>query len=276
MRRVWCAVLAAVTVVLGQLVPVESAGARGLVSRLDAGQRWYFDTPEQASPSGRFQLFLDIPEGGFQLQEYLHLAQSPRGALTAADVWETTVPRLPFGGCLDHGYLAMQTDGNLVSYCRPGRPVWSSHTAGTGHHNYFKIQDNGNLVVYTADGRAVWASHSGRALITTGDRVRPGGSLRTKEQDHRFVRLRMQRGGDLVLTYGTRVAWHSDTHVPGSMLKLLKGGNLIVVGPKGRLLWSTHTAGVGRGTSLVVLDDGKIAEARLVGPHGRQLWSRTG
>jgi hypothetical protein len=102
----------------------------------------------------------------------------------------------------------------------------------------------------------------------------PGRRLRSQDWDHPFVSLTMRRSGDLVLTYGRRVAWHSNTHVPGSRLVLRASGNLVVVGPHGRVQWASHTADFGRGAVLQVLDDGKIAEARLTARH--HGWSRSG
>lgn len=246
---------------------------RGLPTRLEAGQRWPLPTTVAQSPSGEFQ-FVTFADGQMELDQELHLPHSPRGAITEAMTWGVSLASIN-RNCR-RGYLTMQTDGNLVEYCRPGDPIWSTHTRGTGTHNYFQIQDDGNLVVRTASGHRVWASGSGFALMTTGQQLAAGGQLRTKDYAHRFVSLTMRRGGDLVLTYGQRVAWRSDTHVAGSRMAFLRGGDLIVEGPRGRTLWSSHTAGIGAGSSLMVLDDGKIAEARITGPHGHIRWSRTG
>jgi hypothetical protein len=246
---------------------------RGLPTRLEAGQRWSLPTTVAQSPSGEFQ-FVTFRDGQMELDQIVHLPHSPTGAITEAMTWGVS------GGNINrncqHGYLTMQTDGNLVEYCRPGDPIWSTHTRGTGQHNYFQIQDNGNLVVRTATGHRVWSSGSTAAMLATGQHLDSGARLRTKGYGHRFVSLTMQRDGDLVLTYGARMAWHSDTHVARARLAFLRGGNLIVEGPRGKTLWSSHTAGIGAASSLMVLDDGKIAEARITGPHGHTRWSRMG
>jgi hypothetical protein len=246
---------------------------RGLPSRLDTGQRLSLHFGDAQSPSGEFQ-FSTFPDGQMELDQHLQQDHLPRRAITEAMTWGVS------GGHINRrcgrGYLIMQTNGNLVEYCTPGTPIWSTHTQGTGSHNYFQILDNGNLVVRTGDGRRVWASGSTSAIMTTGQRLASGSRLRTKEYEHRYVSLTMQRTGDLVLTYGSRLAWHTGTHVAGSRMAFLRGGNLVVEGPRGRILWASHTAGIGSGSSLMVLDDGKIAEARITGPRGDTRWSRMG
>ncbi len=171
----------------------------------------------------------------------------------------------------------MQTSGNLVDYCRAGVPLWSTHTAGTGHHNYFELLNSGDMVVRTASGRTVWSAGSARPMLLTGERLAPGQRLRTKQYiNHRYVSLTMEHSGNLVLTYGSRVAWRSGTHNAGSDLELLHDGNLVIVGPHGHTLWATHTAGGGAGTLLNVFDEGEVAQARVTGGSGRIRWSRSG
>lgn len=259
--------------ILGVLA-AGSAATPGVPSGLDAGQRRSLNSTGFNSPSGRFELFL-FTDGGMELDEVVHLASQPPGALAQFTAWDGV--RQDINRHCDHGYLIMQTNGNLVMYCRAGAPIWSTHTAGTGAHNYFRVQDNGNLVVYNGAGHAVWAAGSTAPMITTGQHLDPGRQLRVLAySDHAFVSLTMQRAGDLVLTYGSRVAWRSGTHTPGSRLVLFPGGNLVIQGPHGRTIWSTHTAGIGAGTTLAVFDNGRIAEAALTGPHGNIRWSRSG
>lgn len=225
-----------------------------------------------ASTSGVFQLVL-FDDGGMTLYQDEPIKGGPAGGGQEFQVWDGFQQNIN-DNC-PHAYLAMQTDGNLVRYCRAGDPLWSTHTAGTGSHNHFQIQNDGNLAVYTSAGKRVWASHSAAAAMLTGQHLNPGQRLRTQSANHPFVSLTMQTGGDLVLTYGARLAWHSGTHTPGSSLQLLPGGNLIVQGPHGHTLWSTHTAGIGVGTTLAVYDEGEIAEVLLDGDHGTS-WSRSG
>ena len=51
--------------------------------------------------------------------------------------------------------VIMQSDGNLVLYCK-GKPIWASNTMHKGA--YAVMQTDGNLVVYDADSHPVWAS----------------------------------------------------------------------------------------------------------------------
>ena len=253
--------------------PPNAVADSSMLSRLDAGQRWMLDSIGYGSPSGRFELFL-FTDGGMQLEEVLHLASSPPGSLAEFGAWDGV--RQDINRDCQHGYLSMQTDGNLVMYCRRGDPIWSTHTAGTGRLNHFAIQNDGNLVVYTASGHAVWASRSTAPVLTTGHHLDPGHRLRTKEAGHAWVSLTMHRSGELVLTYGSRLAWRSGTRTPGSRLLLLRDGNLVIRSPRGHTLWSTHTRNAGPGASICVLDDGRIAEARLTTESGRTRWSRQG
>jgi len=240
-------------------------------NRLDAGHRWLLSNVYAQSASGRYTLYFSI-HGGLDLQEDVRLPGHSQSS--EFDLWRGFQENL-YRDC-SHGYLAMQTDGNLVLYCRRGHPIWSTHTAGTGTHNHFSVQDNGNLVVRTASGRRVWASGSTDPFITTGQRLEPGRRIRVQDWDHPFVSLTMRRSGDLVLTYGRRVAWHTNTHVPGSRAVLRTSGNLVVVAPHGRVQWASHTAAFGVGSVLVLYDEGRIATARLTGRHGHQQWERSG
>ena len=63
--------------------------------------------------------------------------------------------------------LEMQTDGNLVIYCR-GKAIWQSGTAGTHIKDGLQIQFDGNLVLYRNDGRAVWQS---KTALTDGNHL---------------------------------------------------------------------------------------------------------
>lgn len=243
------------------------SGATGVTSHLDAGQRWMLASAGEQSPSGRFQLFLYPDGGGIELDEVVHGTQAIAWKITPGNINRTC----------RHGYLAMQTNGNLVDYCRAGDPLWATNTAGTGHHNSFQLLNDGNMVVRTEAGRTVWSAGSTRPMLTTSEELTPGQRLRTKLYlNHQWVSLTMARGGNVVLTYGARVAWSSGTHTPGSRLVLHRGGNLVVVGPRGHTLWSSHTAGAGARTLLNVFDDGTVAEARITGNGGGIRWSRSG
>ena len=54
--------------------------------------------------------------------------------------------------------LSMQTDGNLVLYCK-GNALWSSDTHGKTVSGGLTFQTDGNLVLYDPDRKSLW--HSG-------------------------------------------------------------------------------------------------------------------
>ena len=56
--------------------------------------------------------------------------------------------------------LEMQTDGNLVIYCR-GKWFWQSGTGGVDIGDGLNFQWDGNLVLYRKDGKAAWNSGTG-------------------------------------------------------------------------------------------------------------------
>jgi hypothetical protein len=145
--------------------------------------------------------------------------------------------------------LCMQRNGNLVLR-GDGVVAWSSHTAGTGAHNYAFLRNSGRLVVRTARDRTVWSSHTTAVLLTAGDRLSSGRSLRNFTNPHAVTRLTMRESGDLVLTRGTTTVWRTNTHVEGSYLKVLSNGRLALHGPAGRLIWRSTAVG---GTPLLTV-----------------------
>ena len=68
---------------------------------------------------------------------------------------------LPLGQHLVSAYkqvtLEMQTDGNLVIYCR-GKYIWQSGTGGIDIRDGLNFQWDGNLVLYRKDGKVAWSS----------------------------------------------------------------------------------------------------------------------
>jgi hypothetical protein len=54
-------------------------------------------------------------------------------------------------------YAEMQTDGNLVVYDYPRRPVWWSDTTGKARGGTLVIQDDGNAVIYRGN-QAPWST----------------------------------------------------------------------------------------------------------------------
>lgn len=57
--------------------------------------------------------------------------------------------------------LILQTDGNLVMYCRhSGAVLWNTHTHGHSVRGGLQFQGDGNLVLYRSDGHVLWHSDS--------------------------------------------------------------------------------------------------------------------
>lgn len=219
---------------------------------LTVGHTWT-DVSFAGSASGEFSL--GVFSYGLQLDENIDSG----GRSIGTDTW--TSPRVN-GHCRRPG-LTMEPSGAAVLHCH-ARRLWATPTRGTGHDNTLRVRNDGEVVVVTADGRIVWRSGSGRALLGTGGRVDPGQELRNcSSQRVGCDRLTMRRSGDLVLHRGAEVAWRTGTHVPGSRLALLKGGNMVVVGPAGRLLWASHTHRLGRSAYLIVGSNSSGTGARI-------------
>jgi hypothetical protein len=247
--------------------PAVAGAPAGQAGRLLAGQSWTsIDGPLQ-SPSRRFNLsaFAD----SLQLTENV----SAGGKAVGAACWERLIPgRNPNAATR----LSMQTDGNLVLYSGQHHPLWSTRTAGTGTHNYFQVQDDGNLVVHTATGHVLWAAGEQGCLMVAGGRIAPGHALTALGALTHFVSLKMQTDGNLVLRYGSRVDWASNTHSAGATLALLTNGSLIIQSKTKKTIWSSGTAGRGAHSYLLVYDYGRAAAAQLEDDRDRIDWTRNG
>ncbi|XP_063693050.1 uncharacterized protein LOC134824953 [Bolinopsis microptera] len=85
----------------------------------------------------------------------------------------------------------MQTDGNLVVYCKSWcpcarKPVWASNTSSTLIDTGLKIEKDGDLVLYDTKGDAVWQS---------GTHVRGGKFTLVAQEDSNLV-LYSEKGGE--------------------------------------------------------------------------------
>ncbi|HWU20108.1 MAG TPA: hypothetical protein VN088_01175 [Nocardioides sp.] len=148
------------------------------------------------------------------------------------------------GAATPQAFATLRSDGNFVLYAAPGKPIWSTHTAGTGTDNSLVIQNDGQLVVRTAAGRVVWSSHTHREVLESGDRLTAGHYLKNVfSTEAPPTYLRMRRGGQLVVTFRGATVWSSNTVVPGSYLQMNPDGDLVLSSPTARPLW---TSGTGR------------------------------
>ncbi len=243
-----CAVSAAALVAIP--LPARAANVDDASNILRAGDCLVVGATRPAaalqSSSGRFALVLTRRD--LMIHNEVLLTSSSAAGYTT---WRRAASHVPAGAVR----LCMQRNGNLVLRS-DGVAAWSSRTAGTGAHNYAVLRDGGSLVVRTAAGRPVWSSRTTAVLLTAGDRLLSGRSLRNVTNPHAVTRLTMRASGDLVLTRGTTTMWRTDTHVEGSYLTVLLHGQLALHGPAGRLIW--RSTAVGSKPLLTVAGLGRI------------------
>jgi len=230
----------------------RSGAASRSANALHVGQSWtQYSMP--TSPSGEFTLYVEWY--GLQLDE--HITTGGGGIGTTS--WSS---RRVHANC-GRPKLTMMRSGAAVLHCH-GHRLWATPTRGTGHDNTLRLRDNGEVVVTNNRGRVVWRSGSGRALLGTAGRLQPGQELRDCSMQHTACdRLTMFRSGDLVLHRAHRIAWRTGTHTAGSRFALLRGGNMVVQGPHGRVLWSSHTNGFGKSAYLIVGSNSAGTGARI-------------
>jgi hypothetical protein len=254
--RLGRSVLAAALFV-GAMIVTASPAQASTFNVLRMGQSTTFMT----SASGQYELTLfgDSMQLGQQIHRF------------GVSVWATPAHSLALSGAK----LTMQGNGNVVLRNHAGRAVWNTHTAGTGTHNRLVLMDSGDLVVYTAASKRVWSSGSGPALLLTGSVLKPGQFLRSRYDDSTpWVRLVMQRNGNLVLSYAGHARWSTGTHIAGSRLVGLSSGNWVVVTPHNNSVWSTRTA-VHHQTFLFALPAGHAANVQVVQrSNGHTIFSR--
>lgn len=246
-NRIAVAVLA--LAYLACLGVTASSSAATDPSTLAAGQSLYAygagfpDGARNGLLSSSGQYLLGVQNGQLTIQEYLP------GYGCAP--WFT--PQT--GSATDTTRLSMQTDGNLVLRTSAGRAIWASHTIGSGTNNRLVMQNNGNLVIYSATGAVVWQSHSGAGCLIPGMSIASGGRLVSRYQANNtspITSLMMQRGGNLVLFYGSRAVWQTKTAVWGSTARLLSNGNFAVYSPTHKLLWNSRSWYLGSRARLLI------------------------
>jgi len=266
MKRL-AALCTTVIVAIAGLAAAAPAQAAGGPSVLTVGHSWT-DVSLPSSPSGEYSL--GIYFYGLQLGQDI----DTKAVSIGTDTW-TSQPRAK-GRCA-RPRLTMQADGAAVLHCGAQR-LWATPTKGTGSGNSFRIRDTGRLVVTTRTGQVVWRSHSGPALMAAGTQLLPGQYLLNCSGSGPCQSLTMRRNGDLALRYGKRVDWHTRTagHA-GARLVFTRSGALQVVGPHGRILWRSHTGGVGPATYLIVDLNPPGTAARLdmaSESHPKFRWTR--
>jgi surface antigen len=173
-------------------------------------------------------------------------------------------------GTGSHDYLAMQGDGNLVIYTSGGKPVWASNTAGTGSANYLAMQGDGNLVVYTSGGKPVWASGNSNAdQLCEPATMSAGKYLHSPSGQYT---LNMQGDGNLVVYDQGSPIWASNTAGTGNAnyVAMQGDGNLVVYTSGGTPVWASNTAGSGGKNTLVMQNDGNLV---IYTSGGNAVWA---
>lgn len=178
---------------------------------------------------------------------------------------------------LNGGFIAMQTDGNLVIYDNASRPLWSTNTWGRAcsYQSCVAVyQAEGNLVLYqngqwywaaqviqpnsilslstrapyvkiTSNGALFWTSDSAATVDAGGLKLSGGQVLRTSS-----VQLAMQNDGNFVVyDLAWTPLWASNTagrYCPGnSCIAIFQGDGNLVLYQDGYPYWASATIGTG-------------------------------
>lgn len=116
----------------------------------------------------------------------------------------------------------------------------------------------------TTEARA-WGT-SRRTALSAGQMLYPGERI---ESPGGAVELVMQNDGNLVEVVAGRPVWASGTGQPGSVVLMQGDGNVVVVAPGNKPVWSTGTAG-GPGSALLLQDDRNLV---VYAPGNRPVWA---
>ena len=174
-----------------------------------------------------------------------------------------------------HGYLVMQSDGNLVQFLRllnGPNACWDAGTYGLGG-SQIAMQNDGNLVMTKPSGAVVWSSKTGIVIdppptLSTNQVLYPRDELFSATNKYRFV---VQGDGNLVIyNSANQATWVSRTR--GAILGHLimqPDGNLVLYDVNGQAVWQTATEGLG-GTHVTMQDDGNLV---IQSNSGTNIWS---
>jgi len=145
----------------------------------------------------------------------------------------------------DATLLAFYCNGDLALRHSDGALLWHSNTANRGAVA-LSVTSGGNLVMTTAGGRVVWQSGSGSAILPSNSVLPSNHRLVSGWADQQGAparSLNMQTDGNLVYRVGSTVRWQTRTATAGSHAALTTRGQLLVVAPDGRVLWSSRNTG---------------------------------
>lgn len=262
MNRIGRIVTAGVLLVTSLALTRTAGGATPSASNMLA--------PGQQLVAGTAHDSLTVGHGHFILRVYPYALNLEEWGPIGTTAWATDYQAKPHPYNDDASVLRMQRNGNLVLRTSKHVTMWQSGTHGTGCR--LVLLPSGNMVIENARGKVVWATHSSEVMMARGETIRSG-HRRNHPGPYWFhpvpnSSLTMQRDGDLVYRCRGRVAWQSHTHMRGSNLVLQRNGNLVVRGPGGRTLWSTHTGGPVRRDLVFDTEDMQIMTTRF-----KRLWA---
>jgi subtilisin family serine protease len=211
---------------------------------------------------------------------YCLLQRASDGKLVLQKAGSRTIWSASKGGA---AWTKLNTTGNLASYDKYNRPVWSTATSGTGPSTLF-VRNTGNLELVNNDsGATTWTSKStqktaptqtkssvstlasGLALYRSGAKlVSPNGTFS----------LALRSSGDLVLTKklsstSSKTIWHTKAK-DDDWLVVRTNGDLELVRSDGKVVWKTATTGDGVAT-LILKNTGNLALTRT--SDKKILWS---
>jgi len=168
-------------------------------------------------------------------------------------------------------WAMLQRDGNLVVHAPDGSVLKTTGTGGNPLGSYaLRIREDSNLAIYTPGGNPFWLSNTTNPKLGAGELLRARQFLRSADRRYQVV---MREDGDVVLydTSDGSIDWASNTNVAGSRLFMQPRGNMVVVGPFGRVLWSSRTVGY-PGAAAVLQTDGNF----VIYQNNLTRWSSKG
>ncbi|MCW2528889.1 MAG: hypothetical protein JWM76_3749 [Pseudonocardiales bacterium] len=210
---------------------------------------------------------LASPDGRFRL------AVQPDGNVVTYDsvgapVWNSGTFQSPGAA------LVLQADGDLV--VRSGQTVvWHTNTANSGAGNHLNLQNDGSLVLYNAKNLPLWSSAYGTTNFPTviAPAALPAGYTMVSSAGRYHATL--QTDGNLVVYNGAGTpAWSSGTFgYPGSTLILQSDGNMVIYSSDNAPVWNARTAQSSPANYLTIQDDGNLV---LYTSAGRPVWNSLG
>lgn len=151
-------------------------------------------------------------------------------------------------------WAVLQRDGNLAVHDKDGTVLATTQTGGHPKGSYgLRMREDSDVTISTPGGDAFWWSNTINSTLAPNEVLHAGQNLTSADG---AFRVDMRNDGDVVLsdTSDQSADWATNTDVPGSRLVMQPGGSMVVVGPFGKLLWSSKTAAFPGGSALLQTD----------------------